>query len=289
MSRAQLQQYVDDRHLECINDPSNNDTRLARNSLRHDILPRLALHWPHAADSILHSAALSLAADDALRTQWLAALDVLQDPADGSVDAAGWLALAPALRWPLLDHWLHARHLPAPTRAQRREIERQCTARAGQRPCVRWSGAELHIWKGRLWSLPPQPVIDPDWSACWHGQRLHLPDGGELFLSSAEVRLAEPLTVRLRRGGERIKPVGDAHTRELRDLFQDARMPPWQRLACPLLYAAGELVAVADRWSTERGAAIFEHAAARPRWCLPGHSTADPRAGLRIDSVRSLG
>ena len=70
----------------------------------------------------------------------------------------------------------------------------------------------------------------------------------------------------MRRGGERIKPVGDAHTRELRDLFQQGLVPPWQRAACPLLYAGGELVAVADRWVSARGAAIFQQAGARPQW-----------------------
>jgi tRNA(Ile)-lysidine synthase len=265
-SRQQLRDYVEVHALDCIVDPSNTDTRLARNQLRHEILPRLARHWPQAADSILHSAALCRAAADALRTQWLAAFDVLYDPASGSLDAAGWLALAPALREPLLDHWLHARELPAPTTAQRRQIERQCGARAGQLPCIRWAGAELHIWKRRLWALPPARTIDPDWHACWHGEPLPLPDGGQLSLTGAGIRLAEPLTVRLRQGGERIRPAGDAHTRELRHLFQQSQWPPWQRNICPLLYAGDELVAVADRWITGRGVAIFQQTGAAPHW-----------------------
>jgi tRNA(Ile)-lysidine synthase len=266
LSRQQLRDYVATHQLDCIDDPSNSDTRMARNQLRREILPRLMQHWPHAVDSILHSAALSRAAADALRVQWLAAFDVLHDTANGSLYADGWLALNPALREPLLDHWLHARGLPAPTTAQRRQIERQCGARAGQLPCIRWAGAELHIWKGRLWALPPEVVFDTDWELSWHGEPLALPDGGKLSLTDASTRLAEPLNVRLRRGGERIKPAGDAHTRELRDLFQQGLMPPWQRAACPLLYAGNELVAVADRWVSARGAAIFEQAGARPHW-----------------------
>ena len=266
LSRRQLRDYVDARQLDCIDDPSNSDTRLARNQLRREILPRLMQHWPQAVDSILHSAVLSRAAADALQVQWLAAFDALHDPANGSLHAAGWLALNPALREPLLDHWLHARRLPAPTTAQRRQIERQCGARAGQLPCIRWTGAELHIWKGRLWALPPEIVIDIDWTSSWHGEPLALPGGGQLSLTDPSARLAEPLNVRLRRGGERIKPAGDAHTRELRDLFQQGLMPPWQRAACPLLYADDELVAVADRWISARGAAIFQQAGARPQW-----------------------
>ena len=266
LSRQTLRDYVQAHQMGCIDDPSNADTRLARNQLRHEILPRLTAHWPQAVDSIIHSAALSRAAADALQTQWLAAEGKLLDPGTGSLDATGWQALAPALREPLLDHWLHARQLPAPTTAQRREIERQCGARAGQRPCIRWPGAELHIWKGRLWALPPLPVIDETWEAKWSGEPLCLPDGGMLSLHDDGARLTTPLQVRLRRGGERIRPAGDAHTRELRALFQHGGMPPWQRAGCPLLYEQRELVAVADRWINARGVSIFESSGSQPQW-----------------------
>lgn len=269
LSRRQLHDYVDVHALDCIDDPSNADTRLARNHLRHEILPQLTRHWPQAPDSILHSAKLCRAAADALQTQWRTAFGVLHDPVTGSLDAAGWLALDSALREPLLDHWLHARNLPAPTTAQRRQIERQCSARAGQLPCIRWAGAELHIWKGRLWALLPARAVPFDWQACWHGEPLTLPDGGRLSLTEAGARLAEPLSVRLRRGGERIKPAGDAHTRELRHLFQQNQLPPWRRNVCPLLYAGDELVAVADRGLSQLGVDIFRQAGATPCW-LPG-------------------
>ncbi|PWK92034.1 tRNA(Ile)-lysidine synthase [Fulvimonas soli] len=265
LPREALRAYAAAHGLPCIDDPSNADVRLARNRLRHEILPRLTAHWPQAADSIAHSAALCRAAADALRQEWQAALGTLRDAATGSLDAAGWLALPPALREPLLDHWLHAQGVPAPTWAQRRQIERQCAARPGQLPCIRWPGAELHVWKGRLWARRPAPAVDPGWSAAWTGEPLPLPDGGELRLEPP-ARLAAPLAVRLRRGGERIRPAGDRHTRELRDLFQQAALPPWRRAACPLLYEGDELIAVAGHWLSERAEAIFHAAGARPRW-----------------------
>jgi tRNA(Ile)-lysidine synthase len=263
--REVLRAYLQEHRLPCIEDPSNRDVTLARNHLRHEILPRLQRHFPQAVDSILHSAALCRAADESLRVHWLEAFRALHDATTGSLDASAWLALDPALRGPLLDHWLHARGLPAPTAAQRRQIERQCHARAGQQPCVRWPGAVLHIWKGRLWAHAPRPPAEPRWAAHWHGEALALPDGGRLVLDPA-IRLPTPLTVRLRQGGERIRPAGDQHTRELRDLFQQIALPPWHRQACPLLYAGDELVAVADLWRTTQGASLFDAAGARPRW-----------------------
>lgn len=263
VSRETLRRYVDRHGLPCIADPSNADHRLTRNFLRHEILPRLTEHWPQAVESIVHSARHSREAAEALSQQWRAARDALLDTATGSLDAAGWLALPPALRHPLLDDWLHERGLPAPTTAQRAQIERQCLAREGQLPRIQWPGAELHVWKARLWALPPQRAIDPHWRADWSGTPLALPDGGSLQLSPAG-QLAEPISVRLRQGGEQLRPVGNPHTRELRDLMQQSGMPPWRRQACPLLYAGDELVGVGDRWLTERGARLF--GAYRPRW-----------------------
>lgn len=261
--RELLRQYVEQHELPCIEDPSNQDARLSRNFLRHEILPRLTQHWPQAVDSIVHSASLNRSATEALERQWRSAQALLLDTATGSLDANGWLALAPALRHPLLDDWLHARGLSAPTTAQREQIERQCHARDGQLPCIRWAGAEVHVWKGCLWALPPQPSIDPHWHSTWQGEPLALPDGGSLRLDPPG-QLAEPLTLRLRQGGEQLRPAGDAHTRELRDLFQQSAMPPWRRAACPMLYAGDELIGVGDRWLTAHGVALFGEA--RPLW-----------------------
>ncbi len=263
LPRSALHDYVQAHALACLDDPANADPRLRRNLLRGEILPRLATHWPHLADAITHSAALCRDAAKALREQWLIAFDTLHDPRSGSLDATGWRTLAPALREPLLDHWLHARRLPAPGRAQRAQIDRQLDAGEGRVPCIRWPGAELHVWKGRLWALPPPAAIDPAWQAPWSGDPLALPDGGRLTLRGT---LARPLTVRLRRGGERLKPAGDRHTRELRDLFQQAALPPWQRMACPMIHEGDALIAVGDRWLTERGEALLGAPGERLHW-----------------------
>jgi tRNA(Ile)-lysidine synthase len=265
LPRRVLSDYAHAHGLGFVTDPSNDDRRYSRNRLRHEVLPVLAAHWPHAGDAILHSARLSRAAADALATQWQAALSELLDPSTQSLDAVGWSRLAPALREPLLDHWLHERGCTAPTTAQRMQIERQIHAREGRVPCIRWSDTELHVWKGRLWARQPPPPFDLQWESSWRGEPLALPDGGRLTLSSP-VALSRPLTVRLRRGGERIRPIGHAHTRELRDLFQQASLPPWQRTACPLIYDGETLLAVADRWLDAGGKAFFEAIGSKPCW-----------------------
>jgi len=123
---------------------------------------------------------------------------------------------------------------------------------------VSWAGAELPRYRDRLYALAPQAAPAPDWQADWDGcSPLSLPAGcGRLAAAVAPAgRLS--LHVRFRRGGERLRPHGDTHTRELRDLLQQAGVPPWQRGRLPLIYAGGELLAVADLWHTAQAEALL--------------------------------
>lgn len=52
------------------------------------------------------------------------------------------------------------------------------------------------------------------------------------------------LIVRWREGGERIQPMGRNEHHSLKNLFQEAAVPPWQRDIYPLIYLDGKLVAL---------------------------------------------
>jgi tRNA(Ile)-lysidine synthase len=128
--------------------------------------------------------------------------------------------------------------------------------------------------------MPPLAPLPENWQSQWNGATLVLPpDCGALRLEPAnpastcatDAPFDPPLTVRFRRGGERIKPAGNTHTRELRDLFQQARVPPWLRVRCPLIYENDAPIAVADLWISERGKTIFDACGARPHWTRPAH------------------
>jgi tRNA(Ile)-lysidine synthase len=262
--RDALMDHVALHALDTIHDPSNDDPRVARAWLRGTVLPALREHWPHAAHSVVHSARLCGEAAACLRDGWLAAYTDLRG-ADNSLDAAGWLALPHAWRGPLLDHWLHSAGLSAPTTAQRETLERQAREAAAERlPLVGWLDTEVRVWRGRLWAMPRLRPFDATWSAPWRGEPLALPGGGSLTLGGH--RLHEPVTVRYRQGGESLKPVGDRHTRELRDLFQRAGIPPWERPRIPLVVTGETVLAVGDRWVSEAGHPRFESAGAAPLW-----------------------
>lgn len=267
--RETVREYVAGNGLACIDDPANGDPRFLRNLLRTEILPRIAQHWPHAEASILHAARLCRAAADYLSRAADAALDSIRRER-GTLDVDAWLALPDALRAPVLHQWLRERGLPPPADAQCDELQRQAAhATEDALPCIGWAGTEVRIWNGQLHATPPLAPLPPHWQAAWTGAPLPLPADCGLLASApddAHACFDPPLRVRLRCGGERIKPEGDAHTRELGDLFQQARTPPWLRERCPLIYEGDELIAIADLWHSGHGRAIFEAAGGFPRW-----------------------
>ncbi|HKZ09318.1 MAG TPA: tRNA lysidine(34) synthetase TilS [Rhodanobacteraceae bacterium] len=277
-SREELRKYLSEKELSCIDDPANANLRFARNVLRREILPCIAAHWPHADASILHAAQLCRAAADYIDAAAQTALATLRRDAN-TLDVTGWLALPEALRAPVLDAWLHARGFSEPADAPRAELAKQAAnASGGSTPVIAWPGTEVRIWDGRLYAMPSLSVPAADWHTQWHGAPLELPpDCGELHLEAmppastcaASTPFDPPLIVRFREGGERIKPAGDPHTRELRDLFQQARVPPWLRTRCPLVFENHELIAVAGLWISEHGKAIFDACGASPSWVLP--------------------
>jgi tRNA(Ile)-lysidine synthase len=121
---------------------------------------------------------------------------------------------------------------------------------------VEWPGGELRRYRGRLYLLPPLG------ESCWPPQGraltatpVPLGEGmGALTLVPDAPRglsaatLARGLSVRMRCGGEQIKPAGQAHTKKLKKLLQDEGVVPWMRDRLPLVFAGDELVAVADLW-----------------------------------------
>jgi tRNA(Ile)-lysidine synthase len=57
------------------------------------------------------------------------------------------------------------------------------------------------------------------------------------------------LTVRFRLGGECCRPRGRVHHHDLKKLFQEAGVPPWERDRIPLVYIGERLVAVIGYWT----------------------------------------
>jgi tRNA(Ile)-lysidine synthase len=272
LPRSAIADYAQAQQLTWIEDGSNADTALDRNFLRHQILPLLQARWPQAAAALARSATLSGQADALLATQDEQALLQVRSDDPQALSAEGLSALEPALRARVVRRWIVQCDLPPfPARGIAQLESDLLTARGDGHAQFDWDGACLRVWRGRLHAQRSTPALPSDWSAPWDGrQALALPDGGRLALLGAS-HFAAPVQVTARRGGERIRLPGRAHSHALKHVLQDAALPPWERAQLPLLRDAdGSVLAAGDRIHADRFAAWLHAHGATLHWTRPG-------------------
>jgi tRNA(Ile)-lysidine synthase len=252
VGRDELRQFVTTRGVVWVDDPSNTDPRFDRSFLRRRIMPLLLERWPATAMTLHRSAAHLAEAQQLLDTM---ADKVLDRAAVGAaVQVVTLRALTLPERSNLLRRWLRCRGLPAPDQRQLRELTTAIlSARPDAKPVVRWPGAEVHRHDGLLHAMSPLSPQPDAASWVWPRRRtLVIPGAGMLKLVSDPHgnlclgRLPQRLELRFRSGGERLAMAG-GH-KPLKDLLREQGLPPWQRERLPLIYAAAELVAVANLW-----------------------------------------
>lgn len=250
--RAALVAYAKKYRLAWIEDESNLDAAFARNFLRHEVLPTIEQRFP-AYRQTLTRAARHFAEADTLLDE-LAAIDLAHAVRDGKLKLARLQRLSPARVRNLLRAYFAAQGMPALDTERLQEWQRQIVQAGGDsRVVLGVAGLVLRRYRGEVWVEPDTPAPQVDWLYTWRGQRdLALPAlGGHLSLLPTQgeglsvARLNEaPVVLRLRQGGEKLKPDCARPRRTLKHLLQEAAIPPWQRERLPLLYCGETLAAV---------------------------------------------
>jgi tRNA(Ile)-lysidine synthase len=241
--RAAITRYATANRLDWIEDESNRDESLSRNYLRRRVGPLLEARYPRWRESLARAARHFAQADaDANR---------------------------------LLRSFLKGHGLRAPSETKLAEMLRQIAqAKRGGKVRFAHDGKELRMYRDKVvvQSPPTSAPFDP---VRWTGQRkLALPQlGGELTfrmtrgtgIDRSRMESSE-ITVRLRSGGEKLQLDPQRPRRTLKNLFQEAGVPPWERARLPLLFCGTELVwapglGVDARYRARRGAPGI-----LPRW-----------------------
>jgi tRNA(Ile)-lysidine synthase len=273
--RSELEAWARTQGLSWIEDPSNADTGLDRNYLRHEVLPRLKARWPAAAETVSRSAAHCAEAEAILGA--LAAEDWRRFGAGMALPVAALDELGEARARHLLRHWLALRGLPLPPAHKLAEILLQARAGEDRNPCIDWQGAEVRRYGGLLYAQVPLPPAPREFQLR-PGHFTELGPGlGSLGLVPAAgegIRAAlcgpEGLRVAFREGGESCRPAGRAHGRPLKKWLQEMHVLPWLRERLPLIYsgegAGEELLAVAGLFACEPHAAKAGEAGLRIEW-----------------------
>lgn len=253
ISREDLLEYATAHQLQWIEDPSNQNTEINRNFLRHQVWPLLKKRWP-AINRNLSRSAQNLQESQALLDE-LAQQDLLTleaDLQDGSLRIDKLLVLTEARQRNVLRFFMAELKMALPSRVNlQRILDEVCVAAIDAQPQVIWHEYiarryQNKLYLSRLISLSPkrspglihnqQPMLlDDKHRLIWQMQE----DNGiraELFGSG--------LTLKYRQGGEKIQLAGKTYHQSVKKLFQQWQIPVWQRDNIPLLFADKQLVAI---------------------------------------------
>ena len=240
-SRQALEAYAKEHKLKWIEDPSNQDTKYRRNAVRKKIIPALESIQPEALANMARSAQLLGEAQTLLNR--LAQQDGKTILNQEQLKVVPLLALAkddlPAAN-NILRYWLQTQQLAMPSQ-ERLQAWWRDLARVKADANLEWQHDEkkIYLWRGILqvgnteegrWVLKTLPA-----------------NSKQLGLSADWVKAAQAnnqITLKERLGSEKIQIKPKTPRKTLKNLFQEADVPPWERQA-PLLYIGDELIAVA--------------------------------------------
>lgn len=266
--RREILEYAAAHELQWIEDESNADESYPRNFLRHRVLPLLERKFPACRETLArsarHFAEASELLDDLARQDAQLPSSSLsgEEWGEGTLEITRLQSLSPPRARNLMRYFLHRLGAPMPQAAQLDDMLHQlCGARRDAVVCIEYGGSyalceggcwQVRRYLGRVYAMRALPGFDRSQALSWNGEavlewpalnaRLRF-DRAEDGISRTKLRHA-PVTLRLRGGGETMRPFADGPARTLKNLLQEHHVPPWRRERLPLLYCGDDLVCV---------------------------------------------
>ena len=243
--REAIVAYAIANRLHWDEDESNADEALSRNWVRRNVAPIFAARYPRWRESFARAAAHFGEAEALLSDQASERLSVEQ------------LRKAPKARARLLlRDFLRSGGTRAPDARRLDEMLRQVLG-TGTNVEIAHDGKVLRRYRDELAVQAPTGF---DGEVVFHACK-------GAGIDTAKFR-AQPVTIRARHGGERLRLAGNRPSRTLKNLFQEAGIPPWERDRIQIVYSCEELI-----WVPGLGIAA-------------GYRAASTRAGLIPEWVR---
>lgn len=258
---AELADYAARRGLTWVEDPSNAETAMDRNFLRHRLVPLARARWPALSTTLARSA--RHCAEAAGLVDGLAEQTLLQIPGalPGSLHIPLLMQLERPLAKAVLRSWLGWGGFALPdTRHLERILDEVLAARSDANPLVAWTGCEVRRYREDLCAIAPLPEVPSvasqiGWQIDARPAALDLPSGlGRLAWrphSVADERApgqgasSADLDIRFGQSGHLCRPSSAGRQRSLKKLFQEAGVPSWLRGYVPMIFQDGALIAIA--------------------------------------------
>ena len=257
VSKTDIENYAVCNNLEWIEDPSNKSDEFDRNYLRNQILPQLKQRWPALEKTIARSARHCASNHSVTQGLAQALLNQLFDATDCTLNIRQLLELDVNKQHLVLRQWFANQKLRMPSEKNlKRILTEVVTAKVCGNPEVHGTDYCIRRYRDKLYCLTScrndKALQEMSWPM---GQRqLKLNDGKVLTLTegiqgiSKTIWLESQVTVKFRKGSEKIRLPGRKGRHTLKKLYQEKAIPPWLRHNIPLIYLNDQLAAIADYW-----------------------------------------
>ena len=245
--RSVLEDYAAEQGLYWIDDESNEDVHYRRNFLRREVLPQVEQKFPHARKSLARAAGHFAEAAQLLDD--LASIDRASlSSRAGRIGLPGFNVLAPARARNLLRfEWVAAGFSAPDTRWIDEALKQLARTDALSETCLTTPDGKLYVYRGELYVVRhcPATPVEP---LFWAGES-ELPWGGGCVRFVARVGAGlrpdvlskSQVMLMSRQGGERLKLHAGRPHRNLKNLLQEAAIPPWERARLPFLWCNEKL------------------------------------------------
>lgn len=251
-TRQTLQHYAQEERLSWLEDDSNQNLIFDRNFLRHKLLPLIEARWPTITENLSRSAKHCAQANQYIESQIANLFPEVFVPNKKALFIPKLLLLQPDIQNYLIRYWLQELNLPLPSTKKLHLLQKEILrSREDASPVLCWKGVEVRRYDNHLYAMPPLCEHDIYLNISWNLEKdLVLPNNlglvrlMDLATLGLEKKDLQEVTIRFRRGGEKCRLKNRKHHHSLKKLFQEWRIPPWERGRIPLLYVGEKLTAI---------------------------------------------
>lgn len=255
ISRHQIEQYAQSNDLTWITDESNDDTNYDRNFLRHEVLPVLKKRYPSYAKTF--SRASRHLSEASTLLDELAEIDRERCLVSGQLNIQRLRELNASRVKNLLRYMLVNEGIPLPSATKLENLTQQLLSmRNDHQFCIEIDEYQIRCFKDAIYFLgrQSQQVATEDYSSVsftWNHESEQVVQWGSDTVHFVQLKsqgiacqkiIDRPLTIRRRVGGENFKPASNRPRRSLKNLLQEAHVPPWERNRLPLLFCEDQLI-----------------------------------------------
>lgn len=248
--------YAEAHNLSWVEDLSNQCNDFDRNFLRNRIIPELKQRWIGLDKTVSRTArhcAINHHQIEDLAQQLLS--NVLNDT-DLTLSISRLLELESDKQHLVIRQWFKHKTLRMPTEKNVRAIVNEVVlANDSANPEIKIQKQSIRRYRKKLYCLKDDCKFISE-EGVWRRNLIEwkLNNQQSLVLLEAPQGIPKELwnnsevTIKFRKGNEKIKLPGRQGRHSLKKLFQEKGIPPWERNQIPLIYINANLAAIADLW-----------------------------------------